>query len=125
MTTAHLEEHPWYEGVFLALVVLASLKVVVSLVFDLPPAGKFLVLSAMGFSKALLVAVYFMHLKFESWKLISFVLTPVLCTILLIGYLMVEARFDPAAVIFSVVGVILVIGLIIAYFVWSRVVSRL
>lgn len=124
MSTDHLDEHPWYMGVFLALAILAAMKVVVSMVFHLGPYMKFLVLSLMGFSKAALVALYFMHLKFEDWKLIFFVLTPVACTALLIGYILVETQLNPAALIFSTVAFLVFLGLTVGGYLWAQVAGQ-
>jgi cytochrome c oxidase subunit 4 len=82
MATAHAE--PNYMGVFWWLLALTILEVAV---IYLPVAKMVIVilLVAMAISKAVLVALYFMHLKFERTTLGMIALTPfVLCVFLIL-----------------------------------------
>lgn len=81
-TTAHVE--PNYIGVFWWLLALTILEIAVIYV----PIAKMaivILLVAMAISKAALVALYFMHLKFERLTLGVIALTPfVLCVFLIL-----------------------------------------
>lgn len=82
---AHAE--PNYMGIFIALAVLTLVEVgVVSLPFEKLAIGAMLVILA--FTKAFLVAAYFMHLKFERRTLAIIAATPiVLCVMLMFALL--------------------------------------
>lgn len=86
--TSH--EHPWYLAVFAWLFVLTVLEVGIA-EWDFARTATVVTLSFLAFIKAALVALYFMHLKFERYKLITFVFAPVFCTVLLLVYLVVDA----------------------------------
>ena len=121
--TAEDHSHPNYEIVFGILILLVFAKVMIAQL-DLTPAVNLSLLSVLGLGKAAIVAAFFMHLKYETWKLISFVATPVACTVLLVGYLMVDATYGPWSVILPSVGFVVLLGLIVAYFLWTRVVEN-
>lgn len=74
MTTAHTR--PNYMLIWLYLFVLTVAEV--ALAFELPLSRnvKLLVLLALAVWKALLVALFFMHLKFERWRLRTVFLIP-------------------------------------------------
>lgn len=82
--------HPWYVGVFLWLFVLTALEVGVTYL-EMSRTSLIIVLSALGFAKAGLVAAYFMHLKFEKRRLIFFVTTPLVAIILMLIVVAVDA----------------------------------
>ncbi len=80
------EEHkdPNYMAIFWWLLALTSLEVSVA-VTNLPTPAKASLLVAMALAKAILVAMYFMHLRFERLTLGAIVLTPlILCVFLLL-----------------------------------------
>ncbi|MFQ5913450.1 MAG: cytochrome C oxidase subunit IV family protein [Nitrospinota bacterium] len=80
------QEHkePNYMAIFWWLLALTILEVIVA-ISNLPTAGKASLLVAMALGKAMLVAMYFMHLRFERFTLGAIVLTPlVLCLFLLL-----------------------------------------
>ncbi len=83
-------EHPWYVAVFVWLFVLTVVEVAVA-EYSLGWVTMFVVLSVLALIKAALVALYFMHLKFERLNLIVFVFSPVLATLLLLLALYVDA----------------------------------
>lgn len=84
MDTAH--KHPNYIliWVYLALLTVAEL----ALAFELPISRnlKLILLMALAIWKALLVAMFFMHLKFERWNLrILFIIPLPLAAILILA----------------------------------------
>ena len=85
MSSNHQE--PNYMAVFLALTVLTVLEVGAVFV----PASKLLIglsLITMALAKAALVALYFMHLRYEKFALGIIAFTPlILCTLLIISLL--------------------------------------
>lgn len=72
--TAH--SHPPYMIVFGGLAVLTAAEVLVAFVSGLPKQVLIVVLLLLAVWKALLVALYYMHLKFEPRKLWLLVLSP-------------------------------------------------
>jgi len=96
MEQAH-KEHPKYFKIFWILLALTVAEVVV-VVLPIPKIVTALLLIGMACSKAIYVALYFMHLKFEQKTLTVIVLTPfIICVFLvfmLLPDLMAEARDD-------------------------------
>jgi cytochrome c oxidase subunit 4 len=90
MTTAHTE--PNYMAVFWWLLVLTVLEIAV---IYMPVARMIIVILLVGFalSKAALVGLYFMHLKFERLTLGLIALTPLFLCIFLI--LMISPDIHP------------------------------
>jgi cytochrome c oxidase subunit 4 len=88
-------KHPNYWAVFLALAVITALITVTELYIDYIPVPKEIIRTGfvvMSLVKATLVAMYYMHLKFDSFIYSIFFLMPVLfavflVTILAIGYI--------------------------------------
>ncbi len=81
MTTAHAE--PNYIGVFWWLLALTIIEIAVIYM----PMAKFIIvilLVGLALSKAALVALYFMHLKFERLTLGLIALTPLILCVFLI-----------------------------------------
>jgi cytochrome c oxidase subunit 4 len=85
MSRNHKE--PNYMGVFYALTVLTALEIGVIYL----PIGKLaigIMLVGLALTKAILVAMYFMHLKFEKRTIGIIALTPlILCTLLIFALL--------------------------------------
>ncbi len=81
MTTAHKE--PNYMGVFWWLLALTVLEIAV---IYMPVARMIIVILLVGFalSKAALVGLYFMHLRFERLTLSLIALTPLILCVFLI-----------------------------------------
>ena len=67
METAH--KHPNYVLIWVYLAVLTAVEVAVAFMSHLPKMWLMLALIFLAVWKALLVALYFMHLKFEAWRL--------------------------------------------------------
>lgn len=85
MTTAQAQAHPQpnYMGVFWWLLALTIAEVAVAYMSFLPRLTMIILLVGMAFTKAALVALYFMHLKFERSTLMLIALTPlILCVFL-------------------------------------------
>ena len=102
MEHAH-KEHPKYMRIFWILLALTILEVVVALPFLKQVLGTpitAILLIGMACSKAIYVALYFMHLKFEQKTLMIIALTPfIICVFLvfmLLPDLMASARHEGA-----------------------------
>jgi caa(3)-type oxidase subunit IV len=87
------KEHPKYMNIFWWLLGLTIAEILV-VIPDLPIALKAILLIGMACSKALLVANYFMHLKFEKRTLAIIVITPFLICVLLVFALMPDLTTD-------------------------------
>ncbi|RKU31220.1 hypothetical protein C6499_04815 [Candidatus Poribacteria bacterium] len=86
-------EHPKYMNIFWWLLGLTVAEVLV-VIPDLPIAIKAILLIGMACSKAALVAIYFMHLKFERKTLSAIVITPFLICVFLVIMLMPDLTLD-------------------------------
>ena len=90
-TTAHVR--PNYMLIWLYLFVMTIAEVL--LAFELPVSRnlKLILLLVMAIWKAMLVALYFMHLKFERWRLRVIFLVPLpLAAILVTAVIMEKLR---------------------------------
>lgn len=90
MEHAH-KEHPKYMKIFWILFGLTILEVLVALPFlkqMLGTAITAILLIGMACSKALYVALYFMHLKFEKKTLMAIALTPFIICVFLVFMLL-------------------------------------
>ena len=87
------KEHPKYMNIFWWLLGLTIAEVLV-VIPDLPIALKAILLIGMACSKAILVANYFMHLKFEKRTLAIIVITPFVICVLLVFALMPDLTTD-------------------------------
>jgi cytochrome c oxidase subunit 4 len=81
-TTAH--KHPNYVLIWVYLAVLTVVEVGVAFISHLPKTTLLIILLFLAVWKALLVALYFMHLKFERWNLRIIALIPVPLALILI-----------------------------------------
>ena len=86
---------PNYWAVWIWLAVLTILEVGVTLIPELAIIVKALLLVALAVGKALLVALYFMHLRFETRTLGAIVLTPFVICVFLVFMLMPDVGFEP------------------------------
>ena len=96
MEHAH-KEHPKYMRIFWILLVLTILEVVVALPLLKSALGQTLtaiLLIGMACSKALYVALYFMHLKFEKRTLMIIALTPFIICVFLVFMLLPDLMDD-------------------------------
>ncbi|HEV8307716.1 MAG TPA: cytochrome C oxidase subunit IV family protein [Methylomirabilota bacterium] len=89
MAEAHAHKSPNYMAVFYWLAVLTVLEVGA---YFLPPPTKWVLLVALALSKAALVAMYFMHLRFETRTLAYIALTPLAIGTLLVLIIMPDSR---------------------------------
>lgn len=92
---AHGHEEPNYMAVFIALAVLTVVEIAVVFM----PLARFAIgamLVILAFTKAVLVAMYFMHLKFEKRTLAVIAGTPILLCVMLMFALLPDS--DPAKV---------------------------
>ena len=67
MTTAHTR--PNYVRIWLYLFLLTVIEVGAAFLSHIPKHWLILILVFLAIWKAVMVALYFMHLKFESWRL--------------------------------------------------------
>lgn len=75
METAE-HKHPNYIAIWVWLAVLTVVEVGVAFMSHFPKLTLMLILIALAIWKAWLVALYFMHLKFERWRLRLVFLVP-------------------------------------------------
>ncbi len=92
MSEAHATEghsHPNYWGVWLGLAVLTAIEVGVAF---LPWSKQVLILLLVGLAiwKALLVALYFMHLKYEKLRMRIFAIAPLPLTVIIVIAVLTE-----------------------------------
>lgn len=80
---------PNYMAVFYWLAALTVLEIGA---YYLPPPSKYVILVALALSKAALVAMYFMHLRFERRTLAYIALTPLAMGTLLVLILLPDHR---------------------------------
>jgi cytochrome c oxidase subunit IV len=90
---AHATPHkaPNYMLVWLFLFVLTVAEVLIAFVSHLPEALLILILLGLAVWKALLVALYYMHLKFEPRRLWLVVMSPLPLVVILIGVVLMES----------------------------------
>jgi cytochrome c oxidase subunit IV len=91
---AHHEE-PNYMGVFIALAVLTVVEIAV-VFMPIPKIAVGSMLVILAFTKAVLVAAYFMHLKFERRTLAIIAATPIVLCVMLMFALLPDS--DPGKV---------------------------
>lgn len=87
------KEHPKYMNIFWWLLALTIIEVAVAIP-DYSTVLKAILLIGLACSKAILVANYFMHLKFEKKTLAVIVVTPFLICVLLVFALMPDLTSD-------------------------------
>ncbi len=92
MEHAH-KEHPKYMRIFWILLALTVAEVAV-VYMPLPKIVIALLLIGMACSKALYVALYFMHLKFEQKTLMVIALTPFIICVFLVFMLLPDLMDD-------------------------------
>ncbi|MBE7553271.1 MAG: cytochrome C oxidase subunit IV family protein [Anaerolineales bacterium] len=83
---------PNYLAVFLALAAITAIITITELYIDYIPVPKEVIWAGfvvMSLVKATLVAMYYMHLKFDSFVYTILFLTPVMFAVLLVGILAV------------------------------------
>lgn len=90
MADAAEHKHPNYILIWVYLAALTGVELVVALMHFLPRKALIGALVALALWKALLVALFFMHLKFEPKKLIWMILIPIPLAIIMVAYVMQE-----------------------------------
>ena len=88
METAH--KHPNYVLIWAYLALLTAVEVLVAFVSHFPKLYVMLALIFLAVWKALLVAMYFMHLKFEPRKLVILASVPLPLAVILVIVVMAE-----------------------------------
>ncbi len=91
MADAHAEHKTNYMAIFWWLAILTVIELVV-IFLHIPKLVINILLGALAVSKATLVALYFMHLRFETRTLGYIALTPLLIGTLLVMVLMPDHR---------------------------------
>ena len=87
------KEHPKYMNIFWWLLALTIIEVAVAIP-EYSVVLKAILLIGLACSKAALVAIYFMHLKFERKTLTVIVITPFLICVFLVIMLMPDLTLD-------------------------------
>jgi cytochrome c oxidase subunit 4 len=92
MSDAQEHSHPNYWGVWLMLLILTVFEVGVAF---LPWSKEVLILLLLGLAvwKALLVALYFMHLRWEGSRLRIFAIAPLPLTVIVVIAVITEFRW--------------------------------
>ncbi len=85
-------KHPNYILIWVVLAVLTVLEVLVAMMSGLNRNVLVLVLLAMAIWKAVLVAMYFMHLKFEPKRLLMIAVAPLPLAVIIVIVVMREFR---------------------------------
>ena len=83
-------KHPNYIAIWIYLAALTGVELAVALLKFLPRHALILVLVILAIWKALLVALYFMHLKFEPKRLLIVVLAPLPLAVILVMFVLRE-----------------------------------
>jgi cytochrome c oxidase subunit 4 len=82
MTTEHVR--PNYILIWVYLFVLTVIEVAAAFLSHIPKHWLILILVFLAVWKAFLVALYFMHLKFERWRLRAIFMVPIPLAIILV-----------------------------------------
>ena len=88
----HDHEHPPYMAIFVALLVLTVLEWKCAPWFGIGGATLWVVLTVMAVVKALMVALYFMHLKMERRLFHSLLILPIILVILMLALVSPDAH---------------------------------
>lgn len=94
MTDAAAHQSPKYMLIFLYLVILTIAEVGVAFVSHLPKTWLIVILLGLAVWKAALVAMYYMHLKFEPPRLVMMVLSALPMAVLLVLVLVTMEGFQ-------------------------------
>jgi len=89
MADTHAHKSPNYMAVWAWLAILTVLEIGA---YFMPPPSKYPILLALALTKAALVALYFMHLRFDVKTLSAIAVTPLLIATLLVFFLMPDHR---------------------------------
>ena len=83
-------KHPNYILIWVYLAVLTAVEVGVAFISHFSKTTLLIILLALAIWKALLVALYFMHLKFERWNLRFIAIVPIPLALILIIFVLQE-----------------------------------
>ncbi|MEK6609793.1 MAG: cytochrome C oxidase subunit IV family protein [Gemmatimonadota bacterium] len=83
-------EHPNYIAIWIYLAVLTAVELGVVAIKLLPRNWLIIALVFLAIWKALLVALYFMHLKFEPKKLVIMILAPLPLAVIMVMFILQE-----------------------------------
>ena len=83
-------KHPNYIAIWIYLAALTGVELVVALLHFLPRHLLIGTLVFLAIWKALLVALYFMHLKFEPKRLVIMILAPLPLAVIMVLFIMQE-----------------------------------
>lgn len=89
MADTHEHKSPNYMAVWAWLAALTVLEIGA---YFMPPPSKYPILLALALTKAALVALYFMHLRFDVKTLSAIAVTPLLIATLLVVFLWPDHR---------------------------------
>ena len=84
--------HPNYIAIWIYLAALTGVELVVALLKFLPRQWLIGALIFLAVWKAMLVALYFMHLKFEPKRLIVMILAPLPLAVIMVMFILQEFR---------------------------------
>ena len=90
METEHKHPHPNYILIWVYLAVLTAVEVGIAFVSSFSKTTLLIVLLFLAVWKALLVALYFMHLKFEKWNVRFIAIIPIPLALILIIFVLQE-----------------------------------
>lgn len=85
-------KHPNYIAIWIYLALLTGVELAVALLQFLSRPAMIGALVFLALWKALLVALYFMHLKFEPRRLVYIVLAPLPLAVILVAYVLQEYK---------------------------------
>ncbi|MDO8665568.1 MAG: cytochrome C oxidase subunit IV family protein [Gemmatimonadales bacterium] len=83
-------KHPNYIAIWIYLAVLTGVELLVAMLHFLPRQWLIGLLIFLAIWKALLVALYFMHLKFEPKRLVVMILAPLPLAVILVMIILQE-----------------------------------
>ena len=83
-------KHPNYIAIWIYLAALTGVELTVAILKFLPRHALILALVLLAIWKAMLVALYFMHLKFEPKRLLVIVLAPLPLAVILVLFVLQE-----------------------------------
>jgi len=88
--TATEHKHPNYIAVWIWLAVLTAVEVLVAILSHLPRHLLILALLFLAIWKAVLVALYFMHLRFEPKRMLIFAMAPLPLAVIFVMVILQE-----------------------------------
>ncbi len=93
MSDTQERHHPNYWSIWVWLLVLTVGEVLVAFISQIPKTVLVLILLGLAVWKALLVALYFMHLKFEGNRMRIFAVAPLPLTVVIVIAVLTEFRW--------------------------------